>query len=243
MKRLDADLLAEIKRRTEMNKSTQMVRQNKLVTLTLFFSFSRFLPSFSIFCEQWFEGQLSNLSQTFNASLDDRNESTAKRLDELNQRITDQDTRFEKEKTDILRQIDERGEELARLLNQFKAEFEEDRLARLEREAHMVKQLTDNEHETAERFESQIVSRNEKNITLYINSDSTFFLIILLLLFPLPLFSFLLTLFVCLFVPSFFFSNLANLGTLQYALCWKATSSCAIKRKIDFRYCTTGNKL
>lgn len=40
----------------------------------------------------------------------------------------------------------------------FKAEFDEDRRLRLEREEVIVKQLTDHEEEVAERFEKQIVS-------------------------------------------------------------------------------------
>jgi len=57
-----------------------------------------------------------------------------------------------------LKYIDDRGEELTRLLNQFKSEFDEDRRLRLEREEVIVKQLTDHEQEVSERFEQQIVS-------------------------------------------------------------------------------------
>lgn len=54
--------------------------------------------------------------------------------------------------------MDDRGEELTKLLNQFKAEFDEDRRLRLEREEVIVKQLTDHEQEVSEKFEKQIVS-------------------------------------------------------------------------------------
>jgi hypothetical protein len=63
---------------------------------------------------------LSVLNETFHSTLDARNQATGKRLDELNQRITDLDTKFETEKAEILRVIEERGRELARMLNEFK---------------------------------------------------------------------------------------------------------------------------
>ena len=64
---------------------------------------------------------------------------------------------FDEQKAAILKYVDDRGEELTRLLNQFKAEFDEDRRLRLEREEIIVKQLTDHEQEVAEKFEKQIV--------------------------------------------------------------------------------------
>ena len=134
MKRLDGDLVAEIKRRTEMNKSTQM----------------------------WFEVQLSELNKSFHETLDERTVKTTKRLDGLEESITALDARFEQEKALILRQIDERGQELARLLNEFKDEFERERVLRLEREERLVKQLTDQEYVTNERFESQIQTRETR---------------------------------------------------------------------------------
>ncbi len=73
-------------------------------------------------------------------------------------RITKLNKDFDDDKAAILRYIDERGLELTRMLNEFKAEFEKDRKERLEREASMIKQLTDHEHEVSEKFEHQIVS-------------------------------------------------------------------------------------
>jgi len=68
------------------------------------------------------------------------------------------DMYFEDEKMKILKYIDDRGEELSKLLHRFKEEFDEDRAQRLEREAVIVKQLTDHEQEVNESFEKQIVS-------------------------------------------------------------------------------------
>ena len=76
----------------------------------------------------------------------------------MNERITQLDEKFERDKAEILAEIDATGKELKRLLDEFKEEFEHDRQLRIRREESMVKQLTDHEHEVAERFQSQIVS-------------------------------------------------------------------------------------
>ena len=125
MTRLDGDLIAEVKRRKEMNKSTQM----------------------------WFEEQLVNLDTNFHASLKERSEATHAKLDSLDVRITELDKRFEEEKIEILRQIDERGRELAKLLEEFKEEFEHDRKLRLQREK-LVHQLSMQEQDVNEKFDT-----------------------------------------------------------------------------------------
>lgn len=130
MIRLDSELTAEIKRRTEMNKSTQT----------------------------WFEQELSALNNTFQYALEERSAATSAKIDTLNNRITKLNKDFEEEKIAVLNYIDERGLELTRMLNEFRDEFEKDRAERLIREGHMNKQLADHEHEVSERFEEQIVS-------------------------------------------------------------------------------------
>jgi cell shape-determining protein MreC len=73
-------------------------------------------------------------------------------------RITQLEEHFEREKAQILQQIEDRGKELAEMLQKFKEEFDHDRELRLARDAAMVKQLTDHEHLVGEKFEKQIVS-------------------------------------------------------------------------------------
>lgn len=63
---------------------------------------------------------MSQLNSSFQETLDTRTTATNKKLDELNKRITDLDLHFENQKKEILKYIDDRGEELTRLLNQFK---------------------------------------------------------------------------------------------------------------------------
>ena len=55
-----------------------------------------------------------------NATIKDRNDEVTNKLDSLSNRISDLQSHFENEKRSIMRQIDERGEELAALLNKFR---------------------------------------------------------------------------------------------------------------------------
>lgn len=134
MTRLDGDLVAEIKRRKEMNKSTQV----------------------------WFEEQLVILDTNFHATLKERSEATHAKLETLDTRITELDKRFEEEKLEILRQIDLRGQELAKLLEDFKEEFEHDRKLRLQREEKLVVQLSNQEQDVLEKFDDQIETREAR---------------------------------------------------------------------------------
>jgi hypothetical protein len=134
IKRLDEALVIEIKRRTEMNKSTQA----------------------------WFEEQLSVVNKNFHDALEERDEKSQKKLEVLENRITALGEHFETEKTEILRQIEDRGRELAKMLNDFKEEFDRDRELRLEREAALMKQLTDHEYVVSDKFDKQIQSREQK---------------------------------------------------------------------------------
>lgn len=73
---------------------------------------------------QWFEDQLSNINQQFHETLSKRKEETEQKLEVLNKRITDLDKYFEEQKAAILKYIDDRGEELTKLLNQFKVTWD-----------------------------------------------------------------------------------------------------------------------
>lgn len=63
---------------------------------------------------------MTDLNKTFHDKLEERTITTNKKLDELNERITNLDLYFEQQKKDILKYIDDRGEELTKLLNKFK---------------------------------------------------------------------------------------------------------------------------
>eukprot|EP01035_Chromulina_nebulosa_P020952 gene20952-27155_t len=134
MSRLDKDLIAEIKRRTEMNKSTQM----------------------------WFEENLDLLNKTFHSTLNERSTKTNARIDEVNDRITTLDLRLTKEKEEIIKQIDAQGETLRKLLNEFKGEFEKDKILRLEREEKITEQLNDHEQLVDDNFKAQIEDREKR---------------------------------------------------------------------------------
>lgn len=69
---------------------------------------------------QWFEQNLEVLNRTFYATLEERNTVTNKKIDEVHERITKVADRLTVEKAEILRQIEEQGIQLNRLLNEFK---------------------------------------------------------------------------------------------------------------------------
>jgi len=119
MSRLDTDLTVEIKRRTEMNKSTQIVSTPISV---LYCCIGAILTHYTCvtLTSQWFEDQLSNLNVKFHETLEKRKEETYLRLERLNERISNMDMYFEDQKAKILKYIDDRGEELAKLLYKFK---------------------------------------------------------------------------------------------------------------------------
>ncbi len=63
------------------------------------------------------------MNKNFHDALEDRDEKAKKKLEILENRITDLAHHFEAEKVSILKQIEERGEELARMLKKFKVGF------------------------------------------------------------------------------------------------------------------------
>lgn len=60
------------------------------------------------------------MNETFHKTLTDRHTETSNRLNGLNNRISELEARFVREKADILALIDQRGRELAEMLNKFK---------------------------------------------------------------------------------------------------------------------------
>ena len=111
MQRLDAELTAEIKRRTEMNKSIQAVSNE--ICIFLFISYC--MPM------KWFETKLQSLNTKFRDILEEKSTASLEKLDILDNRITQLGEHFEREKASILQQIDDRGRELTAMLNKFKA--------------------------------------------------------------------------------------------------------------------------
>jgi len=131
MSRLDTELIAEIKRRTEMNKSTQI----------------------------WFEQNLSACNKQFHQELDERTEATHQRIEGLSERITELDQKRLQDRQEILEEIERTGAMLKKILAEFKQEFVKDQERRLVREEELIRQLTDHEQEVAERFTDQVEKR------------------------------------------------------------------------------------
>ena len=131
MTRLDSELIAEVKRRTEMNKATQI----------------------------WFEQSLSTVNKQFHTTLDERHESSDRRMDDLSELITLLDQKRIKDRQDLLDEIERIATELKRMLMAFKTEFLQDQELRLLREEELVRQLANHEHEVAEKFKEQTDKR------------------------------------------------------------------------------------
>lgn len=134
MGRLDGELVSEIKRRTEMNKSTEM----------------------------WFEENMTLLNETFTNTLNDRYSRTNRKLDTLNDNLLALEDRFLREKSDILELIDRRGAEIMKMLTDFKAEFKHDQILRLQREEALIEQLIEHEEEIDKKFEEQTNDREKR---------------------------------------------------------------------------------
>lgn len=66
---------------------------------------------------------MSQVNAQFQETLSRRKAETEQKLDALNARITELDKYFEEQKASILKYIDDRGEELTKLLNQFKVQY------------------------------------------------------------------------------------------------------------------------
>lgn len=60
------------------------------------------------------------MNRNFHDALEERDEKAHKKLEVLEDKITALGEHFEEEKVTILKQIEERGQELARMLNEFK---------------------------------------------------------------------------------------------------------------------------
>ena len=116
IKRLDQELTVEIKRRTEMNKSTQAVWKSN----NYHYNHLHDILNVLFVCVQWFEDHLDTMNRNFHDALEERDEKAHKKLEVLEERITALGEHFEEEKVTILKQIEERGQELARMLNEFK---------------------------------------------------------------------------------------------------------------------------
>lgn len=132
--RLDSELSSEIKKRTEMNRSLQA----------------------------FFDQSLAQTADRLRTMMDDRTTRLNSRLDDLQQQIDDLSSSFARQKEEVLRHVEQRGEELATMLNEFKEATEKDRASRLQREASIVKQLTDHEHEVAKTFGDATTARERR---------------------------------------------------------------------------------
>ena len=129
--RLDGELVAEVKRRTEMNRATQM----------------------------WFEQSLATVNKQFHTTLDERTEGSERRLDNLSDMITVLDQKRIRDRKNILDEVERTKIELLQMLAAFKAEFVKDQKLRVLREEELQRQLIVHEKEVDSKFVEQTDKR------------------------------------------------------------------------------------
>ncbi|CAK4079474.1 unnamed protein product [Aphanomyces euteiches] len=144
MTRLEKALNAEIKRRFEMNKSLQAMCEDTVATMT----------------------------NKFDALLADWMTKVDARLAALADKIQALETQFEYEKVHIPEVIEARTTELTSKLSNFMQAFEEERKRRLDREAEILKRLSDHEQLVADQFSKERRDREVKSTELKESLDT-----------------------------------------------------------------------
>ncbi|KAG9402267.1 hypothetical protein AC1031_006894 [Aphanomyces cochlioides] len=144
MTRLEKALNAEIKRRFEMNKSLQAMCEDTVATMT----------------------------NKFDALLADWMAKVDARLAALADKIQALETQFEYEKVHIPEVIEARTTELTSKLSNFMEAFEEERKRRLDREAEILKRLSDHEQLVADQFSKERRDREVKSTELKESLDT-----------------------------------------------------------------------
>ncbi|KAH9107600.1 hypothetical protein LEN26_010842 [Aphanomyces euteiches] len=144
MTRLEKALNAEIKRRFEMNKSLQAMCEDTVATMT----------------------------NKFDALLADWMAKVDARLAALADKIQALETQFEYEKVHIPEVIEARTTELTSKLSNFMQAFEEERKRRLDREAEILKRLSDYEQLVADQFSKERRDREVKSTELKESLDT-----------------------------------------------------------------------
>ena len=131
---LEKMLVAEIKRRAEINKSLQA----------------------------WCSEQLTELDTRLTSQIHVRMDALQDNIDLLGLRVDDLEKDFAYEKERIPREIEERGRELTRRLTEFQELFNEEKQRRLVRESEIVKRLANHENEVDEEFAAERHEREQR---------------------------------------------------------------------------------
>jgi hypothetical protein len=101
------------------------------------------------------------VNKQFHQELDEREAASHRKIEGLSDRISELDQKRIADRQEILDEIERTGNELKRMLAEFKAEFVKDQDRRFQREEELVRQLTDHEQQVAERFSDQLEKREE----------------------------------------------------------------------------------
>jgi len=135
MQTLEKALSAEIKRRVELNRQIERRCQN----------------------------QVNELQKKFDKSIDERTGKIQSHLCQLDEKVTELNSRLEEEKTNIPKDIERKGTELQQMLRSFQEDFTIEKKDRLNREGRILKQLHDYEGYVQEQMD-QIQNDRDKMV-------------------------------------------------------------------------------
>lgn len=112
---MEKELDVEIQRRTESNRALQVVRPvaNSSLINMMDEATTRYLL-------QWFDQRLTTINQRLRQAIDERTTTINRKFDELAERIDELQENFQTQKREVLQEVEERGEGLAAMLNEFK---------------------------------------------------------------------------------------------------------------------------
>eukprot|EP00936_MAST-01D_sp_MAST-1D-sp1_P000801 g801.t1 len=123
--------------------------------------------------QSWMMTQVKEMTLRFNTLLAERMAAVEERLDHVVEKLVALEEYFKKMAREIPEEVEERTAVLTKQLQDFRDDFECEKLRRLEREAELVVRLERNEKEVAAAFEVEDVARDEKFEVLRETLDDT----------------------------------------------------------------------
>lgn len=133
MDAMDNALTQEIKRRIEMQKTMELKTEEAIIQMEM----------------------------RLNEILEDRSKNFSKRLDLLEEKVEELNTRLTEEADRIPKDLELKGKEVKTLLEKFQSEFAVEKRERLTREGRIMKQLNDLAQDMSEKWKIETTERNE----------------------------------------------------------------------------------
>lgn len=110
----------------------------------------------------WAGEQVEEAKETLLKKIQENMEVVQEKIDQLNLRVDELHADLEHEKIEIPADIERRGAELTKRLTEFQERFETERLSRLERERVITGRLADHENQVGEELDEERGIREQK---------------------------------------------------------------------------------